>query len=253
LVLGNAVLLAASLMGCTDYLLKSLDPLVGVPTDTSDTASSPVGDDPIEVEPSTPPCDGELSTEQWQVDFPARAGCTWDSGDNLPAMQGFFRAYEEQAQVYPVPEQSKVCDVRFEFSQDSGGLSFPFRYDDHMLFTFNDRVIFTTFRPLLDGLDEDALGYPIFNWFQMADTLMQFFVEPWAVGSDYTVDLPTSDVLGDAVLALDSQALADVTASALSVNTIDFQLYSFGDNDPTDCGHSGLSFWVEIDMAPTAE
>ena len=253
LCLACGTLLFAGLAGCTDYLLRTLEPPVKSPGETADTGPSSFFEDFSAPQPSVHPCEGETITQQWLVEFPARSGCSWGAGDNLSALQGFFRGHEEQAQSYALSEDLRVCDVRFEFSQESGGLSFPFRYDDHMLFTFNDRVIFTTFRPLLDGLDSDALGYPIFNWLHARDTMMQFFVEPWAVGSDYTVDLPTSDVLGDAVLELDTQALSDVTTSALSVNAIDLKLHSFGDNDVSDCGHTGLSFWVEIDVAATGD
>jgi len=243
--------LLLAVLGCTDYRLQSVDLPVDTAVDALDTGSSPFGDDLLDPQPTVEPCQGDINTEQWLVEFAAREGCAWGSGDNLSGLQGYFRGHEEQAWVYPVAQDTRVCDVRFEFSQEYGGLAFPLRYDDHLLFTFNNRVIFTTFSPLLDGLDADPLGYAIFHWLHVRDRPMQFYVEPWAVGSDYTVDLPNSDVMGDAVLALDAQALSDVSRSALSVNTLDLQLYSFGDNDLTDCGHTGLSFWVEIDLAST--
>jgi len=227
-------------VGCIEY----------DPRDISHLPDSP-SDPDVGVRP-TPPfagCFGPTNTVVREVTFPERSGCDWESGGNLSPRDAHFRGHEVQSFAYDIPVDTTVCDVRFEFSEEHVGISFPFRYDDHMLLTFNDRVVFSTYRPMVELLNIDDQNYFLFDWPTVAGIEMGFEVIPWAIGTTYTVDLPNSDIAGDATLSIDPEAISDLTDSALAQNKLDLQLYAFGDNDDSDCGHTGLSFWVEIELA----
>lgn len=239
-----------ALTGCSDYELADHAP-GGVVPQTAD-ADRPELDlqlpDTSDDE-SADPCLGEVETVDWFVEFPAQSGCNWNAAGTLGPSDRIFRGHETQWASYDMSAGEHICDVRFEFASDQGGIDFQLRYDDHLLLTFNDRIVFATDEPLVRDMARDAGGYALFEWRQMYDQPMNFYPQAWAVGDDFLINLPSHDTLGAAAIAIDPQAVTDLTSSALSENTLDLALHSFGDNDPTDCGHTGLGFWVEIDRA----
>ena len=196
---------------------------------------------------TTDPC-AETETIVWNIEFPATQGCMWNENGNLSQAEAHFQARKEQLVSYDLDNGAEICDVQFEFSSDFGGINFPFHYDDHVLFTFNDRIVFSSYQPLNERFASDDRGYLFYDWDDMRGFPMQFYVSPFGVDNQIQMNLPNHDQVGDAFLSVGGIALSALTQEALKEKRLDLQFVSFGDNDQNDCEHSGFSFWVEIEI-----
>ena len=192
------------------------------------------------------PCTGSVRTLRLDLDFPARRSCPFGSGDNLEALDAHVQGRFTQLEAFSVDDAATVCALRFAFSASQGGMSFPLRYDDQLLFALNDRVIFASDERMVAALPRDAAGLAVYNWAAVAGMEMDFDPTSWSVGATDVVDLPSHDVAGDAHVEIEDAALE--AFRGVSAGQLDFSLVSFGDNDFSDCGHTGLGFWVEIDV-----
>ena len=254
-----AVLGLLGVGGCSEYGFHD-QALSGdlPPEETTENPGTPGDLDPPET--TTPaldddpdPCAADqVLTEVHHVDFPAVAGCSWDRLDNLSPVDLYMRAIGTQTAQFELGPGEMLCDLRVEFSTTEGGLNFPLQYDDQILFAFNERVVFTSDGALLTELETDASGLAIFSWLDLRDRPMSFDSQPWAVGTGYTVVLPGHDVPGDAVIAIEPNAISSLTSAADQASLIEMSLHAFGDNDPSDCGHTGMSFWLELDIGTGA-
>lgn len=201
------------------------------------------------VAPHDPCAEGVLHTKLYDIEFPARDGCSWDQGENLGPVDAYIRAIESDSVSIELGPDEVLCDLRVEFSTEEGGLSFPLEYDDQLLFSFNDRVVFSSDERLVDEFRVDTNGLPVFDWLAIRDMEMWFNnTTPWAVGSGYTLELPGHATAGDAVIAIDPVAISGLTAAAEQSSEVVLALHALGDNDLTDCGHTGMSFWMELDI-----
>ena len=203
-------------------------------------------DEPDEPDPEPEPCDGRTETVRIDVGFPETEGCRWEAGDNLSPVDARVRAVMTDSMEVDLGDDVEVCDVRFEFAHSEGGMGFMLQYDDQLLLTLNERIVFSTDRRLVEGQSVDREGLHLFDWMTVRDIEMDFSPEPWALGTDYELDMPPHDVLGSAYIAVDDAALSTLRDAA--TDDLVFSLHAFGDNDPSDCGHSGLDFWVELDV-----
>lgn len=192
-------------------------------------------------------CSGEVETLDWYVEFPPTQGCQFSNGRNLRPVDAVFSAHEEQHAVWELAPDEVICDVRFQFTREQGGVTTPLQYDDHLAFTMNDRLLFASDTSIVDPMATDENGYAVFDWENLRGQTLAWDTVTWSVGTDFELILPGHDTRGEASLQLDDEAIAEVAASALEAGGLDLALHGFGDNDPTDCGHSGLGFWVEID------
>lgn len=194
-------------------------------------------------------CDvGEVVVERIQVEFPATQGCLWNEEGNLPMMEGHFQARMEQELSFDFDSSFELCDVEFGFSSEVGGIDFPFHYDDHVLFTMNDRIVFHSFSPLNMQFAKDEFGYFLYDWNDIRGHYMGFYVDAYGIGNHISLDLPNHDQLGSAFLSVDGEALSNLSNEVLQEERLDFQFVSFGDNDAGDCEHSGFSFWIDVYM-----
>ena len=220
-----------------------LDPDDTEPTEPSDTGTPT---DDTAAPPAAEPCSGVLRTVRWEVDFPERSGCGWEEDGNLEPLDAFVQAVEHQSVSVPLDGGGVVCDVRFEFGVSQGGMTFPLRYDDQLLLSLNDRVIFSSDQDFIPDLETDSDGLVRFDWLAVRGRPMNFTPTAWALGDDYVLEFPGHDVEGVATVAIADEDLSTLRSSA--TDALEFELWAFGDNDVTDCGHSGLGFWVEVEV-----
>lgn len=225
--------------GCMDHGYVAMDNPAPPPV-TMDTGT------PVDTG-SYIPCSGEVETVDWYVEFPPTEGCDFDNGENLAPVDAVFSAHHAQHAVYEVAEDEVICDVRFAFTRGEGGVVTTLQYDDHLAFTMNDRLLFASDTSIVDPMGTDESGFAVFDWEDLRGRTLGWDTTTWSVGSDYELILPGHDARGQASLQLDDAAIAEVAAAALEAGGLDLALHGFGDNDPTDCGHTGLGFWVQID------
>ncbi len=201
------------------------------------------------------PCQGATEEQRHEIVFEQTEECRWGENGNLLPRDLFIQARE--AQVYEIDlDGREVCDFEFEFAASRGGIAFDLQYDDHLLLTANDRVIFSSDRRLVVDQVQDQYGLYVFDWETVKGMPMDFRSTPWGLGEDAILEFPDSDVGGTARISIDDDALSDLASAAEEELT--FSLLAFGDdnsasdetrgNGPVqaDCSHTGVSFWVKV-------
>ena len=190
------------------------------------------------------------TTVTWNVSFPATAGCDWGINDNFPATNGILSARTEQEEVYTPPSGATMCEVRPSIQDNQGGYEQTgFEYDDDLLLTYNDYVMFTTTDSFVFVLPNGSWGGKLYDW---------FFIRGNAAFNGSLWEWGNTEFIDDSGFELYTANGKTNNLNNLSVTEqrMSFMLVVMGDNDnpgdgdgPDDCYHTGLSFPVEIDLA----
>ena len=225
---------------------------------TSDPTGDPTGEPTGEPtsEPSNEPSSQEdpcetIETSFWTVGMDYTANCDWGNSGNESASDGLFRARTEQYDSFQVDSDQQICDIRFAFESDFGGVSGSWGYDDHFVLALNNRVLITSQESLLDRLAAIDNSY-YYSWTDILDAEMGFEPDVWVIGgnsSDVTFPYPEFGAFGGTTIYIDSGALEPHRQAAMAENEINMMLAVFGDNEQGDCYQSGFYINVEIDVA----
>ena len=198
-----------------------------------------------------PPTRGEVcdqvETRSWYIEFPATQECSWNENDNLPRRNGYQQARTTQNVRIELNPHEYACDLRSEFSKDEGGVSTQLHYDDSILFTINQRLLFASTRRVTHFLSQDNDGYYIYDWSELRGQSLHDS-SPYVLGDESESILPAHDVAGDFYLAIEQEEINTLMNSIFTEQALSFDLTVTGDNDNGDCEHSGFGFWVEVDV-----
>ena len=202
------------------------------------------------------PADPCESVEEilWTVAFPqVQSDCPFGINGNLTPStenqygQNLHSVRLRQVQVYNLSDTEQVCAVKIPLSSALGGVQSSYiRYEDHLVLTMNDRVIFSTTSEPIWRL-QTASDSVIWDWKIIVGTPMEEQIDLWWMG-DSLVSIPNPGEAGALDLQIDAQALDRLTQIALAERQFNFTLITLGDNDPDDCQHSGLSFDVVLEV-----
>lgn len=187
-------------------------------------------------------CDpAHVITQRQTITFEASNNtCSWGQGENLEAKNVFMQARNLQTKDLNLPEGAVLCDVNLSSNQE-------FWFDDHFVLSWNDVAIATNVDFLLS---ENAGSLPIFDFLNIrGDRWGQTKSYCLASGApDAICEMPRHNVRDDFKLNLGAhagakliEAVQDNASHALNLNIV-------GDNDNTDCKHSGLSIDVEVSL-----
>ena len=216
----------------------------------SSQPSSEPSSQPSSEPSSSDPCDNPQTTE-WDAFIPSTSGCAFGQNGNASDQQGKYRARTEQVETWTPPNGSQICDIRFDFETSMGqGISGIFGYDDEFLVALNDRVLLASQTDMLSELSPVSNSYE-YSWNGIKNQQQSFAVgDYFHPGSASDFDAPDPPNVGSSYFVMGSFALDPHRNHAISENEIRFMLVTFGDNDFTDCFHSGFQSSIEIDYAP---
>ena len=185
----------------------------------------------------------------WTVDFPNTSGCSWGTDGNLPALDAVLTARTEQFQNYSPPSGSVMCDVRPKIQDNQGGhYQQGFEFDDHVLLTYNDYVLFSSTDEFIPSLPSGSWSGVFYDW-SMVQGSYAFNGSVWEWGNTYF------DAGSGFELYVANGKMNNVNTLSITNQSMEFMLSVMGDNDTVgtndgpDCYHTGLSFTVEIDLA----
>jgi hypothetical protein len=203
-------------------------------------------------------CDEAQVVEKTLVFEPTSKTCEFSVGENLSPKDAFIRARRVQNQQVILPANVEICDVEFKAKAKK------LWFDDHIVMTWNSTVMFTSADFL--GLETKSLGRT-FDFLSVRDTNLFRTEIPYCFGEDLGTicKVPGHDVARELNVELSEGARqqmknflnqtlgrtpadSDVSAAPAVVNVQvhNFFLSVVGDNDRSDCQHSGVTADVKI-------
>ncbi|MDD9952326.1 MAG: hypothetical protein OXT67_12250 [Zetaproteobacteria bacterium] len=182
------------------------------------------------------------------LSFPQTDSCQFGQNGNLEPINNGFQAVASQSQQIAIPEGHAVCDIQMN------SITANLRYDDFMLFTLDDYVLFSTNAGLLAGPASPGDTPTWKKWTFDAIKGTAWGAEEvtcfgLAEGDKCTV--PGHDEQGELDLFFASGPLSELSSQVYKRSTnLDFKLHILGDNDAGDCEHTGLDLRVNISVVP---
>ena len=188
------------------------------------------------------PCPVPMDLDPQILDFPETVDeCLWGTLGNLTPVDGGLQARHDQSQRIWVPDGTLLCSLEIESTTK------VIQFDDHLFLTLNGIYLLGSvhIQHLLTPIDE----FYQYRWTDIAgvnnNTLVQ---EVFCASGHSTCELPQSQTKGTVSLTFSpsgNQALMDA-ATDLSSSDYMVGLTMTGDNDRSDCQHSGLRLEARV-------
>ena len=170
------------------------------------------------------------------IKIPNRKNCPFgeSDSDNLSAKNGFLRARVESDNIIPITDGHVLCEIQSIESKPGQTI----RYDDHLMLTFNDMVILSSFAKL-DLLDKKDDLYQ-YAWLKLRgtdglDLRDDFDSTPYCIEAEESCLIPPHDREGAFNLRLEQQRIDSLMKASGVSDTHKVSAVFFGDNDKHDC------------------
>lgn len=192
---------------------------------------------------------GALKTYTYRYTFPANTNaCDWNKNGNLSQDDGKVVARNRQDHTIDYPAGARICDLNLGADSSNSTNNNNFQYDDNLLINLNDHVLATNAdflfhhfnqADIIDGTDT-ATAYeyewlPIRNHNNGSDS-------KYCLGSDENLGgsctIPGTDIGSNLDLSFNKSHLTEIVNRRNSSPVV--SVIITGDNDNTDCKHSGL-------------
>jgi hypothetical protein len=193
--------------------------------------------------------------------------CKWGIGQNLSILNNFIRARRDQFLKLNIDPNAVVCDMTFTIPEQE------MKFDDEVFFLFGDVILASSidYNDFFESKEE-------LNFFDFTKIINAPYAWPdayYCLGAKDgkgKCQIPFTQTLGKMELAYDPSLIRRValengfkfgTAKASSLNLTSattkdmdegvepvdghgFRFVTLGDNDKTDCQHTGFSFSVDV-------
>lgn len=185
---------------------------------------------------TTPPPDPQLDCTSSnlplaQIDFdfePTYQTCLFDTGANYGKRDVHIQAIGQQIRTLSLPAGAVLCDASFNIPSQS------FHSDDHFVLHLDDLTIMTNGVFLLKNNN----GKKQFNFMEVRGKRWNGN-EKFCLSSN--CEIPAHDRTENISMSLDDQAEAKLLDHLNGKENSQLTLTISGDNDNTDCQHTGLS------------
>lgn len=190
-------------------------------------------------------CTGNVKTKKVKMSFPASTTqCHWGLLNNLEPRNGYLQARRLQSLPLSLPFGSQICSMNFTIPEQN------YRFDDGFTLSLDHAVLASNMK---FALSENSKGQLAMDWLHARGMkLPETFAsgaENYCLGESTgqgTCTLPRTDQAGPLSLQFSSDLIKKVGAKEGCCNEHRIVLETFGDNDASDCQHSGLEFDVEV-------
>jgi hypothetical protein len=171
---------------------------------------------------------------------PLTTECAWSEFGNLSMASGRIRARNEQYVALSIPPELTLCSLEFESHSES------FLYDDLLLMTLNDIVLMSTFHGEIN-LTPVAEFYR-YDWSSLVNTRHDSYEwSTYCAAGALDCELPASDTTDTLSLSFGEAGTLRLLDVASGSWPYTFGLVITGDDNGSDCQHTGLE--VEISYA----
>ena len=182
-------------------------------------------------------CAKATETTKSSINFPARKGCSWSQNGNLNKNNGHLTARESQESLIDIPDGVLVCGISMTSIETN------VTYDDGLIMALNNNLLFSKSVPRIRNLDKKNDLYQ-WDWNNL-DVGESWDDKP----NDYCLGectIPETQTTGSFSYSLTEKDSAAVIVNNGRENDLNFKLIITGDDNDSDCSHSGLSFEVEV-------
>lgn len=183
-----------------------------------------------------------LTTINTNVSFATPPVCAWGQNDNLTERNGYAQARSEQEYTLPVPSNAVICKLEFNFPSQA------MLYDDEIIMTYNQYVLASSYKGLIDLLPkQDGLYY--YQWSSLKGRQTDVVgYNPYIAGQETgqaSVQMPRTETTGQIRLTMDELIFYKFAAKKMPAAPHKFGFVTTGDNDSTDCQHLPVNFAVK--------
>ncbi len=192
--------------------------------------------------------EGRLNSVIYNFDFPKQTKtCDWGINGNLSIKNGYIQARDEKYQTVDFNPSQTVCDIKLNNAYQNS-----FIYDDNIIITLNKYILASTSNFSRHFSSQNGLNR--YNWASIigkdaqnsyADTTPD---KQYCLGADGYSSFclfPATETTNKIQLDFDKSLIQKVLVNS-SLSTVELGVITTGDNDGTDCIHSGLNFDVTV-------
>lgn len=185
-----------------------------------------------------------LKSSSQVLNYPEKVTCNWDKAPNLQRKNGFVQAVEVSSNNIMLPE-GDICEISIQSAPNT-----VLTYDDFLVLTIDNRVIFVSNNGLIKNLSQD-MGYYAWDFKKVVGQRIENFLSPvHCIGAANTCVLPATEKEGPVALNLTPAEFAPIAASFSGKKSVPLDLTATGDDNNTDCGHTALSVTVQLKYLP---
>jgi hypothetical protein len=190
--------------------------------------------------------DQSMVSFEYTADFSStNSVCMWSKGDNLDQKNGYMQAFVDQNISIKLNEDFHLCDASVATTSSTNAGSF--RYDDNFYLNLNGKVLATNKVSVLNMISNEGLSY---DWNMLkgqkdvnrtkADEL---YCRGGVVGQNCKIPLTDRD--GTFSLDFSEYAISPILSRGFD-KSLNFSMVVIGDNDNSDCQHSGMRLKVKV-------
>ena len=191
---------------------------------------------------------GRIRTATYNFNFEKQTKtCDWGINGNLSKKDAFVRARDEKYQTVDFDPSQTVCDIKLNNIHQSS-----FLYDDNIIITLNKYVLASTTD--FSRHFSTKNGLRIYDWSSIIEQDAQNDYEDttpdkqYCLGADNNSSyclFPATQTTNKIELNFDKSLIQKVLVNS-SLSTVELGVITTGDNDDSDCKHSGLNFDVTV-------
>ncbi|MGE0174157.1 MAG: hypothetical protein AB7T49_15275 [Oligoflexales bacterium] len=173
---------------------------------------------------------------------PPEKTCAWGANGNLTEVQEMVRARGEQYHMLDLGSDSIICDVEFTVPNQQ------IEFDDEIFLTLNNAVLAASMD--YTSVMEKRDNVYFYNWNAIVNQPYLKDGKPhnYCLGADKGLGecvMPYTQTTGDMRLKFDPSIFYNISAYAFS-SKYNFGMVTTGDNNDSDCKHTGLEFSVNV-------
>ncbi len=170
-----------------------------------------------------------------RVHFPEIKNCRFGYGGNLNRRDRYLQARESQSKTLQLPQGAQLCGI--ELHSEEG----RFQYDDFMILTLNDIVLFSSNSKILNGLAGTAQGALSWDFTKVRGSAVDFDSPAYCLGGATSAcKIPVTDTPGQFEVGIESEILSTVADKIVDQSSFAISLTTTGDNDDEDCWHTAI-------------
>lgn len=167
--------------------------------------------------------------------------CAFGSGENLSKRNGYVRARTVQNYKLALPAGAKLCDMSLEVPAQR------FRYDDFFILDLNQKVLAASHVKLIN---DAGGGLKIFDFTKVRGK-KGFSSSTYCLGKEAGVacSVPSTDRYGTLKMNISANQMKKLVEVVKKDQTLKFSMSTMGDDDRSDCKHTGFRMNVKVKYA----